>query len=65
MHMLTRFYYQKAAEIFRDKLQEYGLEERRMVAGTTDGASVMTKMGTLLEMYHQLCHAHGIHLGKP
>ena len=28
-----------AAEIFRKKLEEYGIEESKMVAGTTDGAS--------------------------
>ena len=31
---------EKAADLFRLKLQEYGLEEEKMVAGTTDGASV-------------------------
>ena len=55
---------EKAAEDFCQKLNDYGLEEKKMVAGTTDAASVMVKMGSLLNMYHQLCYAHGIHLGK-
>ncbi|KAJ2954908.1 hypothetical protein O0L34_g3232 [Tuta absoluta] len=33
-----------------------------VVAMTTDGASVMSRVGRLLPIFHQLCLAHGIHL---
>ena len=52
-----------AAELCRRKLMEYSLSAgRHIVADTTDGASVMTKMNESLPMIHQICLAHGIHL---
>ena len=53
----------KAASDLKKKLHEYGLkEDHHTVANTTDGASVMKKMGREFCSIHQLCHAHGIHL---
>ena len=57
---------EKAASLLRKKLLEFGLKEGKggnVVAVTTDAASVMRKMGRILDMIHQLCHAHGLHLG--
>ena len=50
---------ERAAEILTQKLHDFEIEDKSLVANTTDGASVMTKMGRLLERIHQLCHAHG------
>ena len=50
---------EKAAEVLKERLQQFDIEDRSMVATTTDGASVMKKMGRFLEWIHQLCHAHG------
>ena len=50
---------ERAAEILTEKLREFDLEDSHLVANTTDGASVMKKMGRLLKQMHQLCHAHG------
>jgi hypothetical protein len=45
------------------RLQKYGLTRKRHIVGaTTDGASVMKKLGRLMEIEHQQCHAHGVHL---
>ena len=48
-----------AAEMLKDKLQNFGLSEDVVVAVTTDGCTVMTAMGSQLDMLNQLCHAHG------
>ena len=51
---------ERAAEILSHKLEQFGIEDNHvLVANTTDGASVMKKMGRLLKRIHQLCHAHG------
>ena len=54
----------KAAEKeLRQKLAEFGLSlETDVVATTTDGASVMERMGKDLPSLHQICMAHGLHL---
>ncbi|KAJ2937741.1 hypothetical protein O0L34_g19134 [Tuta absoluta] len=36
--------------------------ETDTIGMTTDGASVMVKVGKLLPLYQQLCHAHGVQL---
>ena len=53
---------ERAAEIFEQQLDDYGLQLENQFGVTTDGASVMCKMGRILKIYHQLCMAHGIHL---
>ena len=52
------------AEIkLRQKLEEFGLSlQSDIVATTTDGASVMVKLGENIPSLHQLCHSHGCHL---
>ena len=50
---------EKAAEILTDKIGEFDIQDSHLIANTTDGASVMKKMGRLLDRMHQLCHAHG------
>ena len=53
-----------AAKVFEKKLEEYGLTLKKdIVAGVTDAASVMQKMGEFIKpVIHQLCFSHGIHL---
>lgn len=45
-----------------EKLAEFNLCEDDMVAATTDGATVMVKMGRLIDSEHQECLNHGFHL---
>ena len=50
-------------DLIKKKLQEFGLNlEEDIVAISTDGASVMCKVGKLISPEHQLCLAHGVHL---
>ena len=54
----------RAAEILKEKLLDFGLGLKADIFGlTTNGASVMKKMGHILPVEHQICHAHGVHLG--
>jgi hypothetical protein len=54
---------EKEAELLQNKLHEFDLSLDKDVIGiTTDGARVMKKMGGILGIVHQLCHAHGLHL---
>lgn len=50
--------------VLRKRLSEYNAKlETNIVGFTSDGASVMVKLGTLLKgILHQLCLAHGLHL---
>jgi hypothetical protein len=56
----------RCIELLDEHLKEFGIDLHRHVASmTTDGASVMAKVGRLLDddvPIHQLCLAHGIHL---
>ncbi|KAL0860167.1 hypothetical protein ABMA27_010474 [Loxostege sticticalis] len=50
--------------LLKTKLFEFELSlDRDIVAITTDGASVMCKVGRNVEAFRQICLAHGIHLG--
>lgn len=50
-------------ELVKTRLEEFSLHIDTDIVGiTTDGASVMKKVGKLLSCYQQLCFAHGIHL---
>ena len=52
-----------AEEHLRDKLKEYGISlEKHVVAHTTDGESKMLSLGDRLDIIHQVCHNHGLHL---
>jgi len=54
---------EKCVQLVEDKLKQHGLSlSRDIVCVTTDGASVMTKVGKLIPCYQQLCFAHGIQL---
>ena len=53
----------KAAADLKKKLNEYDIkEDHHTIANTTDGASMMKKMGREFMGIHQICHSHGIHL---
>lgn len=54
---------EKCIELLQCKLKEFGLSlSEDIVAICTDGASVMCKVGKLIEAEQQLCLAHGIQL---
>ena len=53
---------ERAKDILEEKLKEFGIHLNDVVAVITDGASVLTKMGTFLKPIYQLCIAHAIHL---
>ena len=54
---------EKALEIIQNKLTSFDIVMSRDVfAVVTDGATVMKKLGRIMEVTHQLCHSHGIHL---
>lgn len=64
---LTRIFDSMPAErakyLLEEKLKEFGIQlNDDVVAVTTDGASIMTKMGTFFKPIHQLCFANDIHL---
>lgn len=50
--------------LIKARLKLFGLTlEKDIIGMTTDGASVMVKVGRISHiLHHQLCHAHGIHL---
>ena len=56
---------EKAAKVLEERLASYGLSlDEDIFGATTDGASVMQKLGRILDLScHQMCHAHGLHLG--
>ena len=45
-----------------ERLKEYGIFETNLVCITTDGASVILKMGREIDSLPQTCQSHGIHL---
>lgn len=54
---------EKLIPLIEEKLMEFDVSlNQHIVAICTDGASVMTKVGKLLSVDHQLCYAHAIHL---
>ncbi|CAH0405771.1 unnamed protein product [Chilo suppressalis] len=55
---------ENGVSILKTKLTEFGLIlEKDIINITTDGASVMKKLGRLISPSHQLCYAHGVQLG--
>ena len=46
---------EKAVELFTKTLEEFDLKLENQVGISTDGCSMMQKMGTLLGIFHQLC----------
>ena len=54
----------KCIQLVENKLKENGLSlQNDIVCITTDGASLMTKVGKSIAAFHQLCYAHGVQLG--
>lgn len=54
---------EKCVELLKNKLSQFELSlDDDIVAITTDGASVMRKVGSLIAPEQQLCYAHGIQL---
>ncbi|CAG5019360.1 unnamed protein product [Parnassius apollo] len=49
-------------QLIQQHLSNFGLSLEDIVAFTTDGASVMVKMGKNFDGHNQLCFAHGIQL---
>jgi hAT family C-terminal dimerisation region len=52
----------KCVELLKEKLADFGIRLDQIVGMTTDGASVMVKVGKLVDALHQLCFAHGLQL---
>lgn len=52
----------RCAELLKQRLTDFNVSFDDIVGLTTDGASVMLKMGRTLPFYHQLCYAHGLQL---
>ncbi|CAH0560586.1 unnamed protein product [Brassicogethes aeneus] len=49
--------------LIKNRLESFGLNSDTDIIGmTTDGASVMVKVGKLMSCYQQLCFAHGLQL---
>ncbi|GBN85180.1 hypothetical protein AVEN_93740-1 [Araneus ventricosus] len=49
--------------LIKNRLERFGLDSDTDIIGvTTDGASVMVKVGKLMSCYNQLCFSHGLHL---
>ena len=53
---------EKAVEMVKIRLRDFGLSFSDIVSCTSDGAAVMVKFGKLIPSYHQLCYNHGVHL---
>ena len=54
----------KCVELVETRFRDHGLSlNNDIVCITTDGASVMTKVGKLIQAEQQLCYAHGVQLG--
>lgn len=55
---------ESCVQLLKEKLSEFDLSLDNDIVGiTTDGASVMKKVGRLIEPLQQICYAHGIQLG--
>lgn len=52
----------KCRKIMEDLLTEFNLTLDNIASVTTDGATVMKKMGREIGPEHQVCFAHGLHL---
>ena len=52
---------ERAENLVKEKLNEFGLKMEDIVATTTDGANVMKSFGRMICCILQLCFAHGYH----
>ena len=58
-----RFSSEACSNVIVHKLNEFGVNfEKDIVAITTDGCSMMKKLGRSIASLHQLCYAHGLQL---
>ena len=53
---------ERAENLVKERLHEFGLKMEDIVAATTDAASVMKSFGRMICCVHQLCFAYGYHL---
>ena len=53
---------ERAENLVKERLHEFGLKIEDIVAATTDGASMMKSFGRMVCCVHQLCFAYGYHL---
>ena len=53
---------ERVENLVKERLDEFGLMMKDIVATTTDGASVMKSFGRMICCVHQLCFADGYHL---
>jgi hypothetical protein len=51
-----------AINVFKMRLEEFGIDISKHIVGITDGASLMMKVGKDISVNHVTCLAHGIHL---
>ncbi|GFU85696.1 BED-type domain-containing protein [Trichonephila clavipes] len=55
---------EKCVEVLKSKLAKHGLSlKENIVSRTTDGATIIKKVGKLIGANHQFCYSHGIQLG--
>ncbi|GFX28449.1 hypothetical protein TNCV_1152581 [Trichonephila clavipes] len=54
---------EECVEVLKSKLAKHGLFLKDIISITTDGATVMKKVGKLIGANQQLCYSHGIQLG--
>lgn len=52
----------KMVELTNSRLKKFSVDPEDVFATTTDAAEVCKKYGKILEIFHQLCYDHGIHL---
>ncbi|GIY21208.1 hypothetical protein CDAR_613991 [Caerostris darwini] len=61
---LGKYASKKCVEVLKSKLAKHGLSLKEdIVSISTDGTTVMKKVGKLIGANQQLCYAHGIQLG--
>ena len=53
---------ERAQNMARERLHEFGLDMKNIAAFTTDGASVIKSFDTMICCIYQLSFAHGYHL---
>lgn len=54
---------ERTIDLLKTRLESFGLDADADIVGmSTDGASVMVKVGRLMSCYQQLCFAHGLQL---
>ena len=54
----------KILQLLEKQLADFGITymQTSVVSISSNGASVMKKLGKISHFYHQLCYVHGVHL---